>query len=92
MKDVRTGLLFLEKLDKHETCVTDLVDEDIHQILIFAFQVSASEYWPKLALKVLENHKNYMNEHLRTVLEEASRMKWASQNFRHRVKKLLKNG
>lgn len=92
MEDVRTGLLFLEKIDKYEACVTDFTDEDIKQILIFAFQESVSEYWPNLALKVLENHKNYMNEQVITALEDASRSKWASQNFRHRVKKLLKNG
>lgn len=91
MKDIRNGLLILEKLDKNEMDAQDLNNEDMCQILMFAFSESVSEYWPNLALKVLERNKNYMTDEVKVTLDEASKAKWSTQNFSHREQRILKS-
>lgn len=90
MEDIRNGLLVLEKLDKNEVGTKALSNEDMYQILIFAFSESVSEYWPNLALKVLESNNNYLIDNVRIALEDAINSKWSTQNFRHRAKRLLR--
>ena len=91
MKDSRNGLLILEKLDKNEVDAQDLNNEDMCQILMFAFSESVSEYWPNLALKVLERNKNYMTDEVKVTLDEASKAKWSTQNFSYREQRILKS-
>lgn len=91
MKDIRNGLLILEKLDKNEVDAQDLNNEDMCQILMFAFSESVSEYWSNLALKVLERNKNYMTYEVKVTLDEASKAKWSTQNFSHREQRILKS-
>ena len=89
MEDIREGLLVLKKLDKNEIDHFDLLDEDIHQILMFALLDSVSEYWPNLALNFLENNNSYMTLDVKDALINVSKAKWASQRFRHRVRHIL---
>ena len=91
MKDIRNWLLILEKLDKNEVDAQDLNNEDMCQILMFAFSESVSEYWPNLALKVLERNKNYMTDEVKVTLDEASKAKWSTQNFSYREQRILKS-
>ena len=91
MEDIRHGLLLLEKIDKNKVDAQKLSNEDMCQILMFAFSECVSEYWPNLALKVLERNKNYMTDEVKVTLDEASKAKWSTQNFSHREQRILKS-
>lgn len=90
IEDLRHGLLFLEKLDRNEISHSDLMKEDIEQILIFTFSESVSEYWPNLALNLLDKHSFYMTDKVGEAMRKLLDAKWVGQKMQHKMQKMIR--
>jgi|GEM_PF-2982528 len=92
--DLRKTLLILEIGYEHivhteeSKKILNIFPEN--EALIFALKESASSYWPQLALDWIDSSKMRISANLREALELAYSRAGATQSFKHRIKKLLK--
>lgn len=89
LTDARNGLLMLEKQDQNDDF--DLLNNDNKlEILNFALTRSVSIYWPNLALNWIEKNPNIINDALKGTLLMSINEPWAKQDFKQKVKRVLR--
>ncbi len=92
--DLREALLFLEvgfiKLNNSTQGRHLLVDLPEREMINFAIQDSISSYWPNLALQWLEEKNDALTIDMIEILNLSRQHKWATQEYKHRLYKLIK--
>ena len=85
---------FLESLHRASLVCVELntLDFSLQERLLirYALTSSVSEYWPNKALAWVRSQPEMVDD-LRQDLEAAIKKPWASQSFKHQVRKVLKN-
>ncbi|WP_436861228.1 hypothetical protein [Acinetobacter haemolyticus] len=87
--DVRRGLLLLEQQECNQS-FNELNAENKAKVLQYALGESVSVYWPNLALNWIEKNPESLTTILKGILIESMDKNWANQNYKHRVKRILK--